>query len=107
MIDQILKSAGFIKDKTYKETRFLKVPSETFCVFLDSAEAWGSDHENRLVRHSTSIELYSERVDKAAEKRIESTLNELGIEWSRTDRMWIPEDQFFEVVYDFEWIEKL
>ena len=36
MVKEILTAAGFVENKTFKETRFLRPPKETYAVFLRS-----------------------------------------------------------------------
>ena len=106
MVNTILTGAGFVLNKTYKETRFLRPPRETFAVYHDSYEARGSDDKNLLEEHDISIELYEYTPDPDAEKRIETELDTAGIEYTKEHRYWIQEEQLYQVIYDFSYIQK-
>ena len=106
MVKQILTGAGFIENKTFKETRFLKPPTTTYAVFMDSFTRRGADSENLIKEHDYTIELYSYRADPKAESKIEAMLDELGLDFDKDDRYWIQEEQLYQVVYTFSYIEK-
>lgn len=106
MVDRVLTGAGFILNTTYKETRFLKPPSTTYAIYNDSRTCRGADGLNLLTEHEITIELYEYSPDPGAEKRIEDQLDALGVEYSRQDRYWIQEEQLYQVVYDFGYVEK-
>ena len=106
MVKQILTGAGFVEDKTFKETRFISPPKTTYAVFMDSFIRRGADSLNLIKEHTYTIELYSYSSDPEAEARIEATLDSYGIEFSKEDRYWIDEEQLYQVVYTFDFIEK-
>lgn len=106
MVDKILTGAGFVLNKTYKETRFLKPPSTTYAIYNDSFDRRGADDLNLLTEHEITIELYEYSPDPEAEKRIEDQFDALGVEYSRQDRYWISEEQLYQVIYEFSYIQK-
>lgn len=106
MVKQILTGAGFEEGETFKETRFLSPPKTTYAVFMDSFTSRGADGFNLIKEHTYTIELYSYTQDPEAETRIEATLDKYGIEFSKDDRYWINEEQLYQVVYTFDFIEK-
>ena len=106
MVKQILTSAGFVEGKTFKETRFLNPPQSTYAVYMDSFTRRGADGLNLIKEHDYTIELYSYAPDPEAEARIETILDELGLEYNKDDRYWIQEEQLYQVVYTFRFIEK-
>lgn len=106
MIKKILEKSGFVYGKTYKETRFLKPPQSTYAVYFDNYCRKGSDCKNLIKEHECSIELYSEKPDINAEIRIESAFDLFGIEYEKSARSWIQDEQIYQVVYDFEYVEK-
>ena len=106
MVKQILTGAGFEEGKTFKETRFLAPPKTTYAIYLDSFTRRGADGFNLIKDHNYTIELYSHTPDPEAEARIEATLDEYGIEYVKDDRYWINEEQLYQVVYTFNFIEK-
>ena len=106
MVKEILTGAGFVENKTFKETRFLKPPKETYTIYMDSYTRRGSDDLNLIRDHSYTIELYSYKADPDAEARIEATLDEFGIDYDKDERYWIDSEQLYQVVYTFRHIEK-
>ena len=106
MVKQVLTAAGFVEGRTFKETRFLKPPKTTYAVFMDSYERRGADSLNLLKEHDYTIELYSYTPDPEAEKRIEDALDSLALEFVKDNRYWIQEEQLYQVIYSFSYIEK-
>lgn len=87
------------------EERFLKPPALPYIIFLEEADVSGGDNKNCISNRIISVELYSDKINKIAEKAIEDLLNEKAIEYKR-DRTWIETEMFFQTVYDFNLIEK-
>lgn len=106
MVRKVLTLAGFVEGKTFKETRFLKPPKETYAVYLDLYSARGSDNSNELKEHNYTIELYSNKADSEAENRIENSLNSLGIRYVKDPRYWLLEEELYQVIYQFDYTEK-
>lgn len=106
MVKQILTGAGFVEGKTFKETRFLKPPKTTYAVYMDSFMRRGADGLNLIKDHNYTIELYSYAPDPEAENKIENYFDLLGLEYNKDDRYWIQEEQLYQVVYTFNFMEK-
>ena len=106
MVKQVLTAAGFVEGKSFKETRFLKPPKTTYAVFMDSYERRGADSLNLLKEHDYTIELYSYTPDPEAEKRIENAFDSLALDFVKDNRYWIQEEQLYQVIYNFSYIEK-
>lgn len=106
MVKRVLTGAGFVEGETFKETRFLKPPRTTYAVFMDSFTRRGADGLNLIKDHNYTIELYCYKPDPDAEVRIEKILDDLGIEYDKEDRYWIQEEQLYQVVYTFNYVEK-
>lgn len=106
MVKRVLTAAGFVEGKTFKETRFLTPPKTTYAIFLDSFTRRGADGLNLLKEHAYTIELYCYKPDPEAEARIEAALDALGLEYDKADRYWITEEQLYQIVYNFDFIEK-
>lgn len=106
MVKTILTGAGFVENKTFKETKFLKPPRETYAVYHDSFERRGADNSNLITEHDYTIELYSTKPDQGAEFKIEQMLDNNGLEFDKDERYWIPEEQLYQVIYTFTFIEK-
>ena len=106
MVKEILTAAGFVENKTFKETRFLRPPKETYAVFLRSYSRRGADDRNFVTECQNSIELYSYAPDADAESRIETALDVRGIPYERSERFWLDTEQLYQVVFDFDYIKK-
>lgn len=106
MVKQILTAAGFVENKTFRETRFLKPPQTTYAVYMDSINKRGADNLNCITEHDTTIELYEYAPDPEAEKRIEDAFDALARPYSKDDRYWINEEQIYQVIYSFNYTEK-
>lgn len=106
MVKRILTAAGFVENETFRETRFLKPPKTTYAVYMDSYERRGADTLNLVTEHDYTIEVYSYSMDPEAEKRLEAVLDSMGIAYEKANRYWIQEEQLYQVVYTFIYIEK-
>lgn len=107
MVKEILTNAGFVEDVTFRETRFVKPPRQSYVVYLISYTSRGSDQRNMVRDCTTLIELYSYKADPDAEARIEAELDRRGLEYRKDDRYWIQEEQLFQTVYTVEHTEKI
>lgn len=107
MVKRVLTAAGFVENKTFRETRFLTPPKTTYAVYMDSFTRKGADGLNLLKVHTYTIEVYSYKMDPDAEARIEAILDSFGIEYEKDDRYWIQSEQLYQVVYTFNFIEKV
>ena len=106
MVNKILTGAGFVLNETYKETRFLKPPRETYAIYNDSIERRGADNLNLVTEHEVTIELYEYAPDPEAEARIEAEFDSRAIEYVKQSRYWIYNEQLYQVIYEFGYIEK-
>lgn len=87
------------------EERFLKPPALPYLIFTEELNSGGADDKNCIADRRISIELYSDKINRDAETKIENLLNERAIEFKR-DRQWIDSEKFFQTVYDFNLVEK-
>lgn len=106
MIKDILTRAGLIEGETFKETRFLKPPRTSYAVYMDSFLSRGADNINLIKEHEYTIEVYSYYPDLAIESNIESILDSMGIEYEKQDRYWLQDEQLYQIIYTFNYIEK-
>jgi len=110
MVTKILTAAGFAENKTFRETRFLKPPKTTYAVYMDSFRVGGGDNDALVKYHSATIELYEYSPDPEAEAMVEAQLiaffPQMSSEWEKQERYWIQEEQLFQVIYTFDYIEK-
>lgn len=102
MINHILQAAGI----EYRRTRFLKPPAGTYAVYMDDVSTDGPDGINRIYTHSYTVELYEPTPDDAAEAALESAIDAAGLTWEKQDRYWLPDEQRYQVIYEFNYIEK-
>ena len=103
MIDIIMKATGI----PYRETRFIKPPAETYAVYMDDVEADGPDGLNRIFIHDITVELYEPAPDDEAEADMEAALDAQGLHWTKQARYWLREEQRYQVLYEFSYIEKI
>lgn len=87
------------------EERFINPPPLPYIVFTENNDVSGADDKNCIADRSISIELYSIKIDKVSEAKIENLLNLKAIKYSK-DRIWIDAETLFETVFDFNIVEK-
>lgn len=103
MIKAITKAAGL----EIRETRHQK-PGDTYGVYMDAVEAGGADGVNCIRRHDITLELYAPTAAKAeaAESALEDVLDARGIPWTKQGRYWLKDEQKYQEIYEFTYIEK-
>lgn len=102
MVAEILRKSGI----QFRKTRFLKPPSGTYAVYMDSIETSGGDYLVAICHHHITIELYEEGLDDEAEEKIEAAISGKGIQWEKQDRFWLQAEQRYQVIYEFDYNEK-
>ena len=103
MVHKILNRAGV----KYRASRYTAKPlPETYAVYFDDREASGADGINCLITHNITIEVYESKPDDNTEAAIEAALDAYGLEWTSQARYWIQEEQRYQVIYEFTYIEK-
>lgn len=88
------------------ENCFLKPPAFPYIIFLEDVKVNGADNKNCLAGRDITIELYSDRINREAEKNIIDLLDEKGIDYTK-NRTWVDSEKFFQTVYDFNLKEKI
>lgn len=88
------------------ENCFKSPPPLPYLIFTDDSKTGGADIKNCLVNRNLSVEMYSNIINKEAESKVETLLNEKSIEFKK-NRTWIDSEKFFQTVYDFNLIEKM
>ena len=103
-VNALLQSTGI----ACRKTKFASPPkAASYCVYFDAVSNEGPDLVPGLLRrHEISIQLYEYKPDEAAEHALETVLDGAYIDWSRSDREWIQEEQLYLVVYTFSFFEK-
>lgn len=62
-----------------------------------------ADNQNYVEVSNFQIELYTDKKDLAAEKKVQDKLKELGLPYSKTEA-WIDEEKLFQVIYEIQLI---
>lgn len=87
------------------EQRFLQPPPLPYIVFTEDRDVSGSDNKNCIADRAITIELYSDKINREAEAKVEALLNEKSIQYKK-ERTWIDSERFFQTMYDFNLKEK-
>lgn len=88
------------------EECFLKPPALPYIIFRENISITGADDKNGIENREISIELYTDKINKTAEKSVEDLLNEKSIQYKK-NRIWVDSETFFETIYDFNLVEKI
>lgn len=111
MVKKILEKAGFIENKTYKQTKFIKSPDETYCVYHLDIDSVGSDRNRYADDVHCEIEMYcKDKPDEISAARLISSLDEHyesftdGYEIDRF--IWIENLQMYQSIFRFDYIQK-
>jgi len=100
--------------ETWLETTGLKVAEECFVNtppplpyinFRNIPDISGADSKNCIANSAITVELYSYKIDKVSEAKIEILLNERAIKYSK-EHIWIDTERMMSTIYDFNIIEK-
>lgn len=102
MINNILTTAGV----NYRKTRFPKPPASTYAVYFDDVTTDGADYLNLVLTHDITVELYEPAPDDKTEAALEAAMDEAGVRWQKQDRLWIQEEQRYQVIYEFTYYTK-
>ena len=103
VVTNILARAGV----KFRQSRYMAKPlPDTYAVYFDDREASGADGVNFLITHNITIEVYESKPDEVTERAIEEALDFYGVEWTSQARYWIQEEQRYQVIYEFYYIEK-
>ena len=88
--------------------KFNKPPTaDNYAVYFDDYTTDGDDFNNRIKNHSVTIELYEKKQNDDIENAFETELNRYITNWSKIDRVWIESEQIYQVVYTFDYSEKI
>lgn len=103
-VNSVLQASGL----TVRKTKFQSPPKTgSYAVWFDTVTLDGPDLcPGLLRRHDITIQLYEYKPDEAAEHQLETALDGSCIDWSKSDREWIQEEQLYMVVYTFAFYEK-
>lgn len=106
MVEQILEAAGFVRNRTYRETRFLKPPATTYCIYNDTREIRGHDSANAIVYHEVNIEMYEYQPDPESEEALEASFDLAAVPYIKQNRYWMNEEQLYQIIYEFNFTTK-
>ena len=78
-------------------------------VYTDDVNSDGADAAAfpRVVTHAITVELYEDRPDDAAEAALERAITSAGLPWEKQDRYWLQSEQQYQVIYEFDYTEKV
>lgn len=102
MVNKILTAAGV----THRRARFPHPPATTYAVWFDDVETDGPDGRPCIYYHDCTVELYEYKPDDATEAAIEAALTAQGLTWRKQARYWLQSEQLYQVIYEFNYIEK-
>ena len=102
MVNDILRTAGV----QYRKTRFPKPPADTYAVYMDDMDNDGPDGLNLIQTHDITVELYEPTPDDKTEAAMEAAMDEAGVRWQKQDRLWLQEEQRYQVIYEFTYYTK-
>lgn len=103
MVNNILREI----DIPYRRGRYIAKPlPPIYAVYLDDREAGGADGINCLITHNYTVELYATRQDEEVRDALETVLDSYGFEWTAQDWYWLQDEQRYQAIYEFTYIEK-
>ena len=105
MVKEILTAAGI----QFRRGRFTRPPAGNYVVYMDDQDVSGPDPlpgVPQTVRHNITVELYTPKPDDAAEATLEAAITAAGLHWTKQDRYWLRSEQWYQVIYEFSYIEK-
>ena len=88
-----------------RENRYLGVMPLPCIIYSDDIEMGGGDLSNNVITHNIGVELYSEKIDRINEEKLESLLDVMPNKYTRI-RDWIESEKFFLTQYEFSIIER-
>lgn len=102
--EKILKAAT---ELPVADTVFPSPQKMPYIAFLDRQEFDGDDlNHSQTVDHDTDIELYTERIDKENEKKIEDLCRKQN--WKpEKDRTWLSDEKCFQTNYHIKFKERI
>lgn len=102
MVNKILTAAGV----QGRRGRFTGKQPDTYAVWMDDITTDGPDGLPRIFRHDITLELYENKPDDKAETALEEAIVAEGLQYTKQDRYWIQSEQMYQVIYEFNYIEK-
>lgn len=102
MVKKILDAAGI----NCAEGLFRQPPRTTYAVYLDAVEVRGADCINLIEEHSVTVELYMYKKDIESEKKLEKAFDDFAVAYTKQDCYWLQDEQLYQVIYEFNYIDK-
>ena len=75
-------------------------------MYTDDITTDGPDNLPLILQHNITVEIYENKPDDAAEAAIEAAISAAGLQWEKQDRYWLQAEQLYQVIYEFNYIEK-
>lgn len=108
ILNDILEGAGFVNEKTYRQTRFVTAPRETYCTWDVNESYRGTDDFEIVIKQSDfSIDLYQSEPDERPEMRIEKQLILHELPFTKSTRDFIQAEKLYQTTYEFTFLEKV
>lgn len=99
-IKELLEETGF--PYAYDHFAEGESPAPPFVCFLfPASDNFSADGRVYFKADETHIELYTDKKDPAAERKLEDVLDRRGIFYDKTE-VWIESESLYEVLYIFE-----
>jgi hypothetical protein len=109
MIKDILTASGV----QHRQGRFSSPPAGTYAVYFDDVDGEGADLVTPdadglpcVWAHDGRIEVYEPRPDPEAEAAIEAAIKARGLAWTKFDRVWLQDEQRYQVTYEITYTTK-
>ena len=102
MVNDILRTAGV----NYRKTRFQKPPEGTYAVYTDDLMSNGINDLNLIRAHDVTVELFEPAPDDETEAAVEAAMDAAEVDWKKQDRLWLPDEQRYQVIYEFIYYTK-
>lgn len=100
-----LKATGYpVAYSHFVDTPQKPAPSPPFITYQETHSSdLMADNQNYVGISNVQIELYTDKKDLIAEKKVQDKLKELGLPYSKVET-WIEEERLYQVVYEIQLI---
>jgi hypothetical protein len=102
---QALKSLGMpVAYSHFEDTQQNPAPTPPFITYQFAySNDMLADNANYVEISNFQVELYTNKKDLAAEKKVQDKLKELGLPYSKVEA-WVEEEKLFQVIYEIQLI---
>lgn len=102
---QALKAIGYpVAYSHFEDTPQNPAPPPPFITYQFAySNDMLADNANYVEISNFQVELYTNKKDPAAEKKVQDKLKELGLPYSKVEA-WVEEEKLFQVIYEIQLI---